>query len=386
MGFRRKVRKLLASACMLMMLGNTSAGEGITVESRNVSLPYGQISYPVIQGMTDEELQDEINERIQADLKVSEAIDQMVLSQREGRSWKMEWTGGLLGNGVFSAKINIIRQQDGVFDQNEQYGCNIDMMTGHEIALEDLLTEEKARQATEEYLEYDVAPELSPHLLNAELVPLPETFLLEQTGITFLYPREKLSTLRNRAGEVKIGWNRLNDWLDMQENSIPERIGVSEMLELTEDSASKIRQMTKEGAFPDVPMRIGDRVKELTDQYQMLYDPDIYEGGRLFYLEGGCFRGVLLLTDYLSETWDESIVQGIRMDEGCAWGLVIGQTEQEQWRNVLGAPITTEQVDAEKAEAWRSETGERDYYQWDGHMLMLQSDESGKLCSMILME
>ena len=298
----------------------------------------------------------------------------------------MEWTGGLLGNGVFSAKINIIRQQDGVFDQNEQYGCNIDMMTGHEIALEDLLTEEKARQATEEYLEYDVAPELSPHLLNAELVPLPETFLLEQTGITFLYPREKLSTLRNRAGEVKIGWNRLSDWLDIQENSIPERIGVSEMLELTEDSASKSRQMTKEGAFPDVPMRIGDRVKELTDQYQMLYDPDIYEGGRLFYLEGGCFRGVLLLTDYLSETWDESIVQGIRMDEGCAWGLVIGQTEQEQWRNVLGAPITTEQVDAEKAEAWRSETGERDYYQWDGHMLMLQSDESGKLCSMILME
>lgn len=106
----------------------------------------------------------------------------------------------------------------------------------------------------------------------------------------------------------------------------------------------------------------------------------------MFALEGGCFRRVYLLTDHLSEDWDNSVVQGIRMDRGNFSGLCIGTTAREEWRLILGEPDYTVTYDDEKAELNRTVPGECDYYSCGKYQLRLQSDLDGILYSIILTE
>ena len=238
--------------------------------------------------------------------------------------------------------------------------------------------EEAAREAIEEYLEWTVAPELNAHLANTELVPVPEGFRLESTGLTLLYKAEQLSTLKDRAGAVKIGWNEIRDIVDWSEDGIPARIGAADMVTLTEESRDKIIAMTESGQLPDIPVKPGDSVKEWT--------PEEYAGGRMFALEGAAFRDVLLLSDKVSRSWDESRVQGIRMNRGCVWGLCIGETAAAEWHQLLGEPDNTAVLDAEAAELERTVPGKCDYYQYGDYRLQLQYGEDGILAGITLAE
>ena len=138
--------------------------------------------------------------------------------------------------------------------------------------------------------------------------------------------------------------------------------------------------------IPSLPVRLGDSVRDAVAEWHLLIDPDLYENGRMFSLEGGLFRGVFLLTDYLSESWENSRVDGIRLDSGCLFGLRIGQTTAAEWHQMLGEPDTSVDFDGEKAEAYRTEPGTRDYYTWGEHTLQLHADEDGILISILLKE
>ena len=118
----------------------------------------------------------------------------------------------------------------------------------------------------------------------------------------------------------------------------------------------------------------------------MLTDPDGYEGGRMFSLEGGDFRKVYLLTDDLNRDWEHSVVQGIRADEGCAYGLCIGETKRDEWLDALGEPDSEAEISDEKAEANRIVPGKCDYYSCGNYRLQLYSDEDGTLVSVVLTE
>ena len=168
--------------------------------------------------------------------------------------------------------------------------------------------------------------------------------------------------------------------------SIADRIGVTKTLTLTADSADRIRSIAGSGCLPGIPVTIGDGLQSLTDRYHLVTDPDVYEGGRMFTLEGGCFRRVYLLTDFLSEDWENSVVQGIRMDRGNLAGLCIGSTSSEEWRMLLGEPDYTVAYDEQKAEINRTVPGECDYYPCGAYQLRLQSDQDGILYSIILTE
>ena len=122
------------------------------------------------------------------------------------------------------------------------------------------------------YLMKNIAPELSAHLSNSELTPLPDLFFLEQSGLTLLYPVSRLSTLSDRAGDIRIGWIVLKDELDLSEDSVPERIGVPDMIELTGQGAAKLRADAAEGMLTGIPITIGDSVQELTDRYIRIID------------------------------------------------------------------------------------------------------------------
>jgi len=231
-----------------------------------------------------------------------------------------------------------------------------------------------------------VAPELSAHLDNNELTPLPEGFRLEPAGLTLLYPISSLSTLGDRAGAVRIGWNEIRSFLDLREGGILDRIGAVNMMTLTEDSREYIRRMAENGQLPGIPVTIGEGLKALTDRYHLLTDPDVYVGGRLFALEGSGFRNVLLMTDFLSEAWDDSVVQGIRMDRGCAWGLCIGETRKNEWRAVLGDPDSETELDPETADSNRMVSGSCDYYNIGAYQLRLYADTDDTLVSIVLTE
>jgi hypothetical protein len=303
-----------------------------------------------------------------------------------GGRLKADWKGGIL-NDVLSCAVSASGAVEDTRNTFVWTAVSADLRDGHEIFFGELFTDEDtAREKIRVYLEEQIVPELSAHLQNSDLTPIPERFLLEKTGLTLLYPVEQLSTLSDRAGDIRVGWNVLEDVLNLSEGSIPDRIGVRDMISLTENGAERIRAVVETGGLTDVPAWIGDSVQELTDRYHTLTDWDGIEDGRLFALEGGCFRGVYLMTDNLTEDWKDSKVQGIRMDEGCLWGLCPGRTARAEWLAVLGEPEWTTVVDEEKADANRLVPGNCDNYWYGAYLLQLYSDENGTLASVMVTE
>lgn len=384
--FRRiRIGSLLTAA--LLMLAAVCVAEGpFLVTDRSVDLTgTGEISIqrPEITGGEDEALLKQINERILEGTRMREYLARAT-ELMSGGSLRIRWKGGILGD-VFSCAVSAAGAVENTSPTFVWTASNVDLRDGHEITLAELFTDEEAgRERLETYLTEAVEPELSAHLQNSELLPLPERFWLESTGIALLYPVGKLSTLSDRAGEIRVGWHVLRDELNLAEDSIARRIGVAEMITLSGTSKEKLMAMGAEGSMTDVPVKIGDSMQELTDRYHMLTDPDGFEGGRLFALEGACFRGVSLMTDDLTRDWEKSVVQGIRMDQGCLWGLCVGETLREDWIAALGEPDGTAEIDEEKADANRLEAGNCDYYRCGGYQLQLYSDGDGTLISIIL--
>ena len=372
------MKKLLTVLTVICMAAVWTAGiaEGAVVEEKGLELAGSSIRFPAVSGMEDETLQEAVNVRIREDLGVDGCLQRMnALISDDARSITVNWTGGIAGD-VFSALL----------PGSYTWTCSsIDLRDGHEIAFGELFTDaDAAREALESYLEETAAPELSPHLNNSALTPLPEMFLLERTGLTLLYSADQLSTLSNRAGAVKIGWNEIRDQLDWSEDGIPARIGAAEMTTLTADSIPHLQEMTENGQLPDIPVKLGDSVKEWTDRLRLLNDPEEYSGGRMFAPEGAAFRDVYLLSDAVSSSWDTSVVQGIRMDRGCVWGLCIGETAASEWHELMGEPDYTADLDEEAAEYARTVPGTCDYYLFGEYRLQLLADTDGILAGITI--
>ena len=343
------------------------------------------VYYPVLTGSAGKEVAEQVNTLIQEKCRIREYITRMPLLL-SGGSLKAEWKGGLL-NDVFSCAVSASGAVEDTRPTHVWTAVSADLRDGHEITFGELFTDaDAARETIQAYLEETVAPELSAHLQNSELTPLPEKFYLEQSGIMLLYPVEQLSTLSDRAGDIRIGWNVVKDELNLNEDGIPARIGAQDIIALTVRGAERLRADAAEGRMTDIPAIIGDSVQEMTDRYHMLTDWGGSEDGRLFALEGGCFRGVYLMTDNLTKDWKDSKVQGIRMDQGCLWGLSPGETRRTEWLSVLGEPDGSAEIDADKAEANRLVPGTCDYYRCGDYLLQLYSDEDGTLVSVMLTE
>ena len=380
----RKFLTILTGICLAAAVC-TCAAEGATVEEKALELGLSSVRFPAVTGMADAETETLVNEQIRKDLHVDAYLERLAaLISDTQRSITVSWDGGILGD-VISCAMEAGGSVNPPRNSHVWTGSNIDLRDGHEISFGELFTDEaEARDAIETYLLEEVAGELSAHLGNSELTPLPENFRLERTGLTLLYDVKQLSTLSDRAGAVKIGWNEIREVTDWAGDGIPARIGAAEMVTLTEGSAERIRAMAESGQLPDIPVKIGDSVKEWTDRTGLLNDPDEYGGGRMFALEGAAFRGVYILSDAVSSRWDDSIVQGIRMDRGCAWGLCIGETAAEEWHRLLGEPENSAVFDAEDAEAYRTVPGKCDYYVYGDYRLQLQYGEDGILAGITL--
>ena len=387
MKFCRLIRLTICLvAAMLLFISACPAEEAFLAEDTGLDLTETvSVHYPVLSGGEQEDLLKQINAQIQEDCHIGAYLARAAMLIGGG-NLKVSWQGGIM-NDVFSCAVSAAGAVENSRSTHVWTACAADLRDGHRIALSELFTdEEAARDMIRGYLEDEVLPELSAHLQNSELEPLPELFQLEPSGLTLLYPISQLSTLGDRAGDIRIGWHVLKDVLDLKEDGIADRIGARQMIELSAESAEKLLAAAAEGSLTGIPVKLGDSVQEMTDRHHLLTDPDGFEGGRLFALEGGSFRGVYLMTDDLSRDWQNSRVEGIRMDQGCLWGLCVGDTLREEWKSVLGEPDGSAEINEEKAEANRLVPGACDYYSCGQYQLRLYSDEAGCLVSIVLTE
>ena len=382
------MKQRLLSLLLILTMTLTSAAlaeqTGPALVDGGLELADSSVRYPQLTGMADEALQQQLNERILASGDIENHLSRLALLMQSPVSMQVTWQATLEGDVlslVFSALGAVVEERP----THIWSALNVDLTSGSDIAFEQLFTDEESlRRDLEEYLDYGVGPELSAHLRNSELTPVPEVFGLTETGLTLYYPVERLSTLSDRAGAVTILWYELQEHLRLEDDDILTRIGARAMLTPAPDSGEKIRAALEAGTIPGVPVTLGGSVQEATDAYRMLTDPDLYQDGRMFALEDAAFRQVWLLTDALTEkTWDKSVIKGLRADRFNLWGLYPGLDRQDV-EAMLGQPDAKLTVDADMADAYRLVPGESLYYNYTGVQLRLHFDAEGLLTSLII--
>lgn len=377
------MKKFLVWFLVLMMTLTTAMAE-INVTRQGLTLGEGYVYYPQVEGMEDAALQEKVNAALRVSTGAEGLLTRLALTMHSATPLQVDFTHQLAGDVLSVAALATGPVEN---DRATQvwYAANIDLTTGEAIALEDIFTDaEAARMALEEQLEWGIAPLLSAHLRNSQLTPLPETFGISETGLTLYYPMEQLATLSDKAGTVSFRWAEMLEHLKLGEGTILRRIGAEKMLTLDDTSAEAIRTAVESGQVPGIPVKLGGSVQEAVDNYRLLMDPDLYENGRMIQMEDGAFRGVYLLTDSLTDSWEHSVIQGIRVDQVNLYGLMTDVTTQADWRSVLGEPDATVEVDDVKAEANRILPGYSDYYNFDGVQLRLHANHEGVLASLFI--
>ena len=381
-----KQRLLSLLLILIMTLTPAALAEqpGPALVDGGLELSGSSVRYPQLTGMADEALQQQLNDRILTAGDIENRLTRLALLMQSPVSMQVAYQAALSGD-VLSCVFSAL---GAVTDERPTHvwsALNVDLTDGSDITFNQLFTDEEAlRRDLEEYLDYGVGPELSAHLRNSELTPVPEVFGLTETGLTLYYPMERLSTLSDRAGAVTILWYELREHLRLEDGDILPRIGARDMLVPAPDSGEKIRTAVEAGTLPGVPVTLGGSVQEATDTYRMLTDPDLYQDGRMFALEDAAFRQVWLLTDALTEkTWDKSVIKGLRADRFNLWGLYPG-LDRQAVEAMLGQPDTVLTLDADMADAYRLVPGESLYYNYTGVQLRLHFDAEGLLTSLII--
>ena len=376
----------ILSLCLLLLLTFTlSLAEAPvpTVNDMGLELMGSAVHYPQLTGL-DPTVQTAVNAAIMEKGHINDRLSRMAALLSAPVKLNVSYTYTLQGN-VFSCAI----LADGAVETSRATqvwsAVNFDLSTGQEITFSDLFTDtDAATPFIETYLNEQVVPELSAHLPAGTLTPIPETFTISPTGLTLYYDVSAFRTLSDRAGTVTILWSELREHLRLGQADVLMAIGANGHIALGEDGEYHIPDALQSGSFTGIPAAIGQPMQELIDRYKLLTDPDIYEGGRMIALEDGAFRNVWLLTDALTEEFDQSTVQGIRADRLNFYGLCTGVTTIDWWREVLGKPDNTLSVDEARAESWRIVPGTSDYYTFGDYRLHLHADENGVLRSVFL--
>lgn len=369
----------ILSLCLLLMLTFTfSFAEAPvpTVNDMGLELMGSAVHYPQLTGL-DPAVQTAVNTAIMEKGHINDRLARMAALLSAPVKLNVSYTCTLQGD-VFSCAI----LADGAVETSRATqvwsAVNFDLSTGQEITFADLFADADAATAfIETYLNEQVVPELSAHLPAGTLTPIPQTFTLSPTGLTLYYDIDSFRTLSDRAGTVTILWS------EFPANMLALPLAQTH-LSFPADAPAALPDALQSGSFTGIPAAIGQPMQELIDRYKLLTDPDIYEGGRMIALEDGAFRNVWLLTDALTEEFDQSTVQGIRADRLNFYGLCTGDTTIEAWRSALGEPDNSLTVDENRAESWRIVPGTSDYYTFGDYRLRLHADESGVLRSVFL--
>ena len=370
--------------CMLLLLTTSALAQSPAVNDMSLALMGNSVHYPQLTGLEDPAVQTAVNAAIMEKGQINARLARMAALLDAPVKLSVTYDYTLQGD-VFSCAILANGAVETSRATQVWSTVNMNLSTGAEISFADLFIDESAAVAfLETYLDEQVAPELSAHLAAGSLTPIPAEFTISPTGLSLYYDIDAFRTLSDKAGTVTILWHELREHLKLGQADVLMAIGANGHIALGKDGESHIPDALQSGGFVGIPAAIGQPMQELIDRYALLTDPDIYEGGRMIALEDGAFRGVYILTDALTEEFDQSVVQGIRADRLNFYGLCTGDTTIDWWREVLGTPDNTLTVNEERAEAWRIVPGASDYYTFGDYRLRLHADENGVLRSVFL--
>ena len=153
-----KIRQgILKGLCLALMLAtglsSALAGEA-RLEVRSLELAGSRVSFPAVTGMENEALEKQVNERIQADLRVTDFLQRMnTLISDEKRQVTVGWEGILEGD-IVSGCLDAEGAVETLRNTQLWTWTNADLRDGHEIAFGELFSdEEAAREGIESYLE-----------------------------------------------------------------------------------------------------------------------------------------------------------------------------------------------------------------------------------------
>ena len=370
----------------LLLLTLTTALADVTVRDMSLEMLGSSVHYPQLTGL-EPAVQSAVNAAVMDKGRINDRLTRMALLTNSPVKLSVSYAYTLQGD-VFSCAI----LADGAVETSRSTQVwstvNYDLRTGKEITFADLFDDvDRATAFIESYLDDQVAPELSAHLAAGSLTPIPAEFTISSTGLTLYYDIDDFRTLSDKAGTVTILWHELRPFLKVSAVSEPEAVInrlAMDFITLDITDGDTLLESLQRGALPGIAAVLDQPMQELIDRFALLTDPDIYEGGRMIALEDGAFRNVYILTDALTETFDNSVVQGIRADRLNYYGLCTGVTTMDDWRSMLGDPDTTLAVNEARAESWRIVPGTSDYYTFGDYRLRLHADESGVLRSVFL--
>ena len=373
---------------LLVCFGAAAENSRYSLTDAGLDLGIHSIHYPRLtdsENDADSSITEKANETL-ADVLHAKALTARMASVLSSSVPLVSYWDGQIVNDLLSAHLHVSGPIEHERSDSADYSILLDLRDLSTVPFSSFFSDpEAAEHAIAEILEWNIAPTLSPHLANAEVLPLPEAYGADPWSLMLYYPSSQLMTLSGNAGQIRIYWYELQNLLDTSEGSPADRLGILAACTLSEASFPLIRAAVESGSFPSVPVTVGDSIKQLAQKHPLLHDPDNIEGSRLFELEGAPLQGIQLLTDTLSlNSYETSVVEAIRADSMCLYGLITGMTTQEAWRQILGEPSATVTLDAETAELYRLVPGVSDYYTFGSRTLRLHADESHTLQTLFI--
>lgn len=200
------------------------------------------------------------------------------------------------------------------------YPMTFDKSTGEEIPFEALFSDVDGAMAYMESKVGGMEENLSTHLENRQLLPVPfDRYTIDEYGNMIIwYERDQLSFLSGFSGSVYFRFSELEPYFDLGEGGYLHGL-------MTEEKQS--------GFLSGLGDRncLGWPLKTALKRFRSTIDSEYYPGGASYEVEEPVLRGARLLTDESEEK-----VLGILVSNLDDNGIITGKTTLEEAKTMLG--------------------------------------------------
>ncbi|MBR2053859.1 MAG: hypothetical protein IJ968_03080 [Clostridia bacterium] len=217
------------------------------------------------------------------------------------------------------------------------YPMTFDITTGEEIPFEALFADADGAMAYMEAKVEGMEENLSTHLENRQLLPVPfDRYTIDEYGNMIIwYERDQLSFLSGFSGSVYFRFSELEPYYDLTEGSYLHGI---------------LSDKPQAGFMNGLGNRfcLGNEMQTALTRFRSTIDSEYYPGGACYEVEDAVLQGALLLTDE-----SEEIVRGILVSNLDDNGICTGKTTLDEAQTLLGADGIPMAFDADTAAEYR---------------------------------
>ena len=351
-----------------------------TVKEISTVIGDNAVRYPQLEGLTDEKTQQAINNAIVEKAKIAQRMVTLTTLKSGSAGLQVQYEA-YVDEGVFSTVISAFGILENGRSGQEYTTLNYNLSDGRELTFADFFADpDTAAEDMETILQNTLGEDLSAYLVNASLTPLPRNnFSFNADGITFYYPADQFSLLSGYCGAAQFTYWEVTSDLISSADGLPARLGAFPEPLNDAEMKQNIIETVEKGTLPQIPVTIGDAMTDLVKQYRLVRQPDQYPGGKYYQLEAPAFRQVLVLSDALTNGYEQSKAEGLLSFRTNLFGLQTGVASQKRWREVLGEPDSTVSFDEAMAYDYGLPVGTADYYTFGNRQLLMYADENGIL-------